>query len=222
MSGASRPQAGGPSPASRDDAGVAAGAAGGSSGRELAGKKVLIGVTGGIACYKAATVVSRLVQAGASVRVLMTDAATKFVTPLTFESLSGQTVLTSLWQSDDHPESQHVGVARWADIIVIAPATANILAKLAAGLTDDVVSLALSAVPRKQDGAPVPPVLLAPAMNAQMWENPANLRNVETVTKLLGYRLIGPEEGWQACRTRGVGRMSEPEAIVAAGVAAGR
>src|SRR5689334_15745999 len=119
MSGASRPKAGGSSPASKHDAGTAssAGAANATPGA-LAGKKIVMGVTGGIACYKAATVVSRMVQAGAAVRVLMTDAATKFVTPLTFESLSGQTVLTSLWQVDDHPESQHVGVARWADIIV--------------------------------------------------------------------------------------------------------
>src|SRR5262245_57271586 len=107
----------------------------------LAGRRVLIGVTGGIACYKACTLVSRLAQAGASVRVLMTEAATRFVAPLTFQSLSGQTVLTSVWQADDHPDSQHIGVARWAELMVIAPATANILAKLAGGLGDDVVSL---------------------------------------------------------------------------------
>src|SRR5437762_1047986 len=132
------------------------------------GRKVIVAVTGGIACYKACTLVSRLVQAGAVVRVLMTEAATRFVGPLTFQSLSGNSVITNAWQADDRPDSQHVGLARWCELLIIAPASADIIAKLAAGITDDVVSLTACALPR----FPKPtPVLLGPAMNAQMWEN---------------------------------------------------
>lgn len=171
-------------------------------------RKVLVGLSGGIACYKVATVVSRLVQAGASVRVIMTEAATRFVAPLTFQALSGSSVLTSVWQADDRPDSQHVGLARWCDLLVIAPATADLIAKLAAGLADDIVCLTAAALPRST------PVLLAPAMNTQMWENPITQRNVETLRQLAGYHTVGPEAGWQACRTSGAGRMSEPEAIL--------
>jgi phosphopantothenoylcysteine decarboxylase/phosphopantothenate--cysteine ligase len=174
------------------------------------GRTVVVGVCGGIACYKVATVVSRLAQAGASVRVVMTEAATRFVGPLTFQSLSGHPVVTSIWHSSDHHDSQHVGVARSADLMIIAPATADMLAKLSAGICDDPVSLVASALPRRC------PVLLAPAMNEQMWENPITQRNVRTLAELAGYRTVGPEAGWQACRTAGAGRMSEPEAIMAA------
>ena len=173
-------------------------------------RRVLVGLTGGIPCYKTATLVSALAQAGADVRVLMTEAATRFVAPLTFQSLSGHPVITSIWQADDRPDAQHVGLARWADLLIIAPATADIIAKLAAGTCDDVVSLTACAIPRQT------PVLIAPAMNAQMWENPVTQRNVATVKDLLGYRTVGPETGWQACRTKGAGRMSEPAAILEA------
>jgi phosphopantothenoylcysteine decarboxylase/phosphopantothenate--cysteine ligase len=171
---------------------------------------VIVALTGGIACYKVATVVSRLVQGGASVRVLMTEGATHFVAPLTFQALSGNPVITSIWQADDRPDSQHIGLARWCDLYILAPATADILAKLAAGICDDVVSLTACALPRTT------PVLLAPAMNAQMWENPITQRNLATVKQLLRYQTVGPETGWQACRTAGAGRMSEPEAILEA------
>lgn len=176
----------------------------------LHGKRVLVGVTGGIACYKSAAMVSRLVQRGASVRVVMTEAATRFVGPLTFQSLSGQSVLTSIWQSDDRPDSQHIGLARWCELFIIAPATADIIAKLAHGLCDDVVSLTAAALPAAT------PALLAPAMNADMWANPIVQRNLATVKDVLGHATVGPDEGWQACRTRGAGRMSEPDDIVAA------
>ncbi len=171
------------------------------------GRRVLVALSGGIACYKTATLVSRLVQGGADVRVIMTEAATRFVAPLTFQSLSGKTVLTSVWQADDRPDSQHIGLARWCELFIVAPATADILAKLAHGLCDDVVSLTAAALPSPT------PVLLAPAMNADMWANPVVQRNIATVKDVLGYATVGPEEGWQACRTRGEGRMSEPEAI---------
>lgn len=176
--------------------------------KQLAGKKILVALSGGIACYKTATLVSRLVQLDAEVRVIMTDAATKFITPLTLQSLSGQPVLTSIWQHDDRPDSQHVGLARWCDVLCIAPCSADMIAKLAHGLTPDIVSLTASALPAET------PLLLAPAMNADMWANPICQRNLALLRELLpNLNEIGPDEGWQACRTRGGGRMSEPEAI---------
>ena len=178
-----------------------------SSSPPLSGRRVAVALTGGIACYKTATLVSKLTQNGADVRVLMTEAATKFVGPLTFQSLSGKPVLTSIWQADDRPDSQHVGVARWCELLIIAPASADIIARLAQGLTSDVVTLTACALPKQT------PVLLAPAMNAQMWENPVTQRNVQTVRDLLQYELVGPDTGWQACRTQGAGRMSDPEVL---------
>lgn len=164
-------------------------------------------MTGGIACYKAAALVSKLAQAGAEVTVLMTEAATRFVGPLTFESLSGRTVYTSQWQQVENRESQHIALARSADLMALAPASANTIAKLAAGFCDNAVTTAACALPRTV------PVLLAPAMNSEMWENPLTQRNVQTLVGMLGYKVIGPDTGWQACRTLGAGRMSEPEDI---------
>ncbi|HEX7008973.1 MAG TPA: flavoprotein [Phycisphaeraceae bacterium] len=180
------------------------------AGPTLQGRKILVALGGGIACYKTATLVSRLVQHGADVRVLMTQAATRFITPLTLQSLSGHPVLTTPWESDDRPDAQHVGLARWCDLMILAPATADLIARIAHGLCDDVVSLTACALPRST------PVLLAPAMNEQMWENPLTQRNLQTLREVLGYQTVGPESGWQACRTSGAGRMSEPDAILAA------
>lgn len=171
-------------------------------------RQILVALTGGIACYKTATLVSRLVQHGADVRVLMTDAAARFVGPLTFQSLSGKPVVTSIWDAHDHHDSPHIGLARWGELLIIAPASADIIAKLTAGLCDDVVSLVAAALPRDT------PVLLAPAMNADMWANPIVQRNLAMVRDTLGYVTVGPDAGWQACRTQGAGRMSEPDAIV--------
>ncbi len=174
------------------------------------GRTILVAVTGGIACYKTATLVSKLAQSGASVRVIMTDAATCFVTPLTFEALSGKRVLTSLWESDDRPDAQHISLARDCDLFVIAPATANILAKIAHGLCDDLVSTVACAIPAQT------PALLAPAMNADMWANPLVEKNVQILKNWRHWHFVGPESGWQACRTNGAGRMSEPLAILEA------
>jgi len=176
-------------------------------------KRILVALAGGIACYKTATLVSRLVQRGHEVRVIMTDAATRFVAPLTFQSLSGHAVLTSIWESDQNPDSQHVGLARWADLYIIAPATADCLAKIAHGLTPDLPTLTANALPADT------PLLIAPAMNADMWAHPATRRNVAWLTdNLKNLQWIGPEEGWQACRTMGKGRMSEPDAILDAAI----
>lgn len=175
----------------------------------LVDRRVLVALSGGIAAYKTATLVSRLVQAGAEVRVIMTDSAAKFITPLTLQSLSGHPVLTSMWEHDDRPDSQHVGLARWCDLMVIAPCSADMLAKLAAGLTPDLVSLTVCALPAET------PLLVAPAMNADMWVSPFVQRNLQTLRDLLpDFHEVGPADGWQACRTSGSGRMSEPEAIL--------
>lgn len=176
----------------------------------FAGKRLLVGVCGGIAAYKTATVVSRLAQAGAEVTVAMTPSATKFVTPLTFQALSGRPVYTSAWEHIESRDPQHISLADALDAAVIAPCTMDCLARLATGRTDDVVCLILSAVDRSKT-----PVVLAPAMNDAMWRQPSTQRNVETVAGD-GFALVGPGEGWQACRHVGTGRMSEPAEIVAA------
>jgi phosphopantothenoylcysteine synthetase/decarboxylase len=174
----------------------------------LSNRRVLVALSGGIACYKISTLVSRLVQSGADVTALMTDSATRFLGPITLESLTGRPVHTSQWEATGDHSAQHVGSARSADLMVIAPASANTIAKLAAGICDNVVTTVACALPRET------PVLLAPAMNEQMWLHPTTARNVGTLQDLLGYEMIGPETGWQACRTQGAGRMSEPEQIL--------
>lgn len=170
--------------------------------------RILVGVTGGIAAYKTCTVVSRLAQAGAHVTVAMTPSATHFVTPLTFQALSGRPVYTSAWEHIESQDPQHISLARSCDLALVAPCTMDTLAKLATGRTDDVVTLILSAIDRSRT-----PVLLAPSMNDVMWHQPATQRNLQTLAQD-GFTFIGPGDGWQACRTNGTGRMTEPEDIL--------
>jgi phosphopantothenoylcysteine decarboxylase/phosphopantothenate--cysteine ligase len=165
------------------------------------GRELLIGVTGGIAAYKTAALVSRLVQAGAGVSVVMTRAATKLVGPKTFEALTGRPVGLRTFGRGSHP---HIDLARGAELLCVAPATANILAKAAHGLADDLLSTVLLSFRG--------PVVMAPAMNCEMWQQPAVQRNVEQLRED-GVVLIGPEEGYLSCGTRGVGRMAAPETI---------
>ncbi|MAY74403.1 MAG: hypothetical protein CMJ31_06700 [Phycisphaerae bacterium] len=172
------------------------------------GKRLMVCVGGGIAAYKTATIVSRLAQAGAEVTVLMSEAATRFVTPLTFQALSARPVYTSMWTHIESNDPQHIALADHADAVVVAPCTMDLMARLAHGMANDVITLALSAIDRTKT-----PVLLAPAMNDGMWRQPATQRNAQTLTED-GFELVGPGEGWQACRHIGAGRMSEPEAIV--------
>ena len=169
--------------------------------------ELLICVTGGIAAYKVATVVSSLVQKKAAVTVAMTDSATRLIGPPTFRGLTGRAVYTDLWAQEISADVEHISLAERADLVVVAPATANILAKMAAGIADDLVCTTLLAV----EG----PVLLAPAMNVRMWSNPATGHNVE-ILKQRGHILVGPESGWQACGHVGIGRMAEPQTIVRA------
>lgn len=181
-----------------------------SAKQPFAGRRLIVAVTGGIAAYKAAALVSKLVQAGAEVSVLMTPSATKFVAPLTFQALSARIVYTSPWEHVESYDPQHISLARSADAVVVAPCTMDCMARLASGITDDVVTLVLSAVDRTRT-----PVLLAPSMNEVMWGQPATRRNAETLARD-GFTLVGPGEGWQACRAVGAGRMIEPEDIIAA------
>ena len=171
----------------------------------LAGREIIVAVCGGIAAYKVADVVSKLVQREAGVTVCMTEEAQRFVTPLTFEALSGRKVRTSAWGGSDPGDTQHIGLTERADLLLVAPATANIIAKVAHGFCDDLISLMIN--------ASACPVAFAPSMNNRMWANPITRENVEKLQKL-GYAFVGPEEGWLACRNVGAGRMTEPAAIV--------
>lgn len=174
------------------------------------GRRILVGLSGGIACYKVAHVVSRLAQAGAEATVLMTEAATRFVTPLTFQALSGRPVYTSQWSHVESQDPQHISLARSAELMLIAPCSMDLLAKLATGRTDDVVSLIVSAMDRSRQT-----VLLAPSMNAVMYQQPATQRNLRQLEDD-GFKFIDPESGWQACRTEGVGRLPEPDDLLEA------
>lgn len=172
--------------------------------------EILLGVTGGIAAYKAADLCSKLVQSGAQVTVVMTRAAGKFIGRTTFEALTDRPVYRDMFRPREHHLGEHIGLARRADLYVIAPCTADCIAKLAHGLADDLVStLALSVTC---------PVLIAPAMNNQMWSKPAVQRNVEQL-RADGLHIVGPAEGWLSCQSVGPGRMAEPSEILNAAAA---
>ncbi len=177
------------------------------SERSLAGRELLVAVTGGIAAYKTAVLVSRLVQAGASVTVVMTESAEQFIGATTFAALTGRAVCTSTFDAAKYPLGAHIELAQKADLLCVAPATANFLAKAAQGIADDLLSTLYLCF----DG----PVLVAPAMNSEMWGKPVVQRNV-TQLREDGVQIIAPEEGWLSCRTVGAGRMAEPERILAA------
>ena len=173
----------------------------------LAGRKLLLCVCGGIAAYKSADLVRRLRDAGAVVQVAMTENAQRFVGAQTFQALSGLPVRTSLWDAAAEQAMGHLELARWADAIIVAPATANTIAKLAHGFADDLVATLCLAT--------TAPITLAPAMNHRMWRNPATQANVDTL-RSRGVRFIGPADGPLAEGESGPGRMSEPMEIVAA------
>ena len=175
--------------------------------RGLRGQRLLLCVCGGIAAYKAAELVRRLGDAGATVQVAMTDSAQRFVGAQTFQALSGRPVRTSLWDAAAEAAMGHIELARWADRIVVAPATANMLAKLAHGFADDLVSTLCLAT--------TAPLVLCPAMNHRMWLHPATRANIALLRER-GAMLIGPEDGPLAEGESGPGRLSEPAAIVAA------
>jgi phosphopantothenoylcysteine decarboxylase len=167
----------------------------------MKGREVLLAVTGGIAAYKSAALVSQLVQAGAGVSVVMTYSATRLVAPKTFEALSGRPVVTAVWGRGSHP---HIETARAAEVLCVAPATANIVAKAALGLADEIVSTVLLSF--------AGPMIFAPAMNVQMWSKPAVKRNIAQL-RADGIVIIDPEIGHLSCGEVGAGRMAEPSKI---------
>jgi len=181
----------------------------------MAQPRILVGVTGGVAAYKAAELVRALQQRGAEVRVAMTRAAQEFVQPLTFSSITGHKTITSMWGEtgepatglDDDGQIEHISIAQWADAIAIAPATAHILAKMAAGLADDFISTALLAA--------TAPVVVAPAMNVNMWNHPATQANLR-ILRERGVTIVEPGSGYLACGMTGSGRLAEVEAIASA------
>jgi phosphopantothenoylcysteine decarboxylase len=173
---------------------------------DLSSRQILVCVCGGIAAYKVCEVVSKLVQRGAAVQVAMTAESQHFVGATTFQALTARVVYTDLWTHVDAQDPQHIRLAQKSDLIVVAPATANMIAKMAHGLADDLISTLLLAADPKR-------VLCAPAMNEAMWNHPATQRNCKAVLET-GVEFIGPEAGWQACRTVGQGRMSEAAEIV--------
>jgi phosphopantothenoylcysteine synthetase/decarboxylase len=173
---------------------------------------ILLGVSGGIAAYKAVDLASKMTAAGAKVKTVMTQNACHLIGPPSFEAVTNSAVFTSLWNTPDEYKIGHIALEQWADIIVVAPATANIIGKIANGICDDLLSTILCAawsLIRSKSA------ILAPAMNNNMWNNSAVQRNVTTV-KEMGFQLIGPVEGRLACGTEGIGRMAEPQDILKA------
>ena len=171
----------------------------------LQGKKIVLGVTGGIAVYKAVDLVSRLRKAGCEVRVVMTEHAQQFVTPLTFKEISGNAVATSMWNANQEFNVEHIALANWADAFLVAPATANILAKMACGLADDLLSTTLLAAQA--------PIVVCPAMNTGMYQNPVTQENIAKLQER-GVTVMPPAVGHLACGTSGPGRLPEPQQIV--------
>lgn len=173
---------------------------------------ILLGVSGGVAAYKAVDLASKATAAGANVNTVMTEAACQLVGPKSFEAVTCSAVFTSLWGGLEEHNHSHITFVDWADVVVVAPATADIIGKIANGICDDLLSTTLCACwPLVKSGA----ALLAPAMNNNMWDNPAVQRNV-TMVKEMGFELIGPMEGRLACGTEAIGRMAEPQDILEA------
>lgn len=167
-------------------------------------KKILVGLTGGIACYKVPNLIRLLTKDGATVKVVMTPASTKFITPLTLETVSNNPVSVEMFPEGKFVATHHIDLAEWPDLVVVAPATANFLGKVANGISDDLLTTVICATPR--------PVMIAPAMNPTMWNNKITQRNYVSL-KELGCMFIDPVEGDLACEDYGVGRMAEPEQV---------
>ena len=167
---------------------------------------ILLGVSAGIAAYKSADLASKLTQRGDSVRTILTPSAQKFITPLTFRAVTRQEVFTDIFEDDPAYKGEHISLSQWADLLLIAPATADLIGKLAGGLGGDLLTVTALAFDK--------PVLFAPAMNDRMWMNPVVQENVSRLQDVLGYRLIDPGEGHLACGSVGPGRLAEvPELI---------
>jgi phosphopantothenoylcysteine decarboxylase/phosphopantothenate--cysteine ligase len=176
--------------------------------QELVGKHIVLGLTGGIACYKSAELCRLLVKAGATVQVVMTEAAEQFITPVTMQALSGRPVYGSQWDAREPNNMPHINLSREADAILLAPASADFIARLVQGRSDELLSLLCLARPAERV-----PLLIAPAMNREMWVHPATQRNLRQVDAD-GARVLGVGNGWQACGETGDGRMLEPPQLL--------
>jgi phosphopantothenoylcysteine decarboxylase/phosphopantothenate--cysteine ligase len=176
-------------------------------GRPLEGREVLLGVSGGIAAYKSADLASKLVQAGAAVSVVLTRSARQFIGKTTFEALTGRPVHTSAFAPSEHYLGEHIGLARRCEVLVVAPATADFLARIANGFADDLLATLILTVTR--------PVLLAPSMNTEMWNKPSVQRNIARLREDR-FQIVEPGSGWLSCGQVGPGRMAEPAEILAA------
>ena len=172
---------------------------------QIHNREVLLGVTGGVAAYKAADLCSRLMQLGAKVTVIMTESAHQFIGATTFEALTGRPVYSHAFEAREHYQGEHIGLARRAQLVVIAPVTAQTIARLAHGMADDLLSTTVLVT--------MAPVILAPAMNCDMWAKPAVQRNMKQLIAD-GYHIVGPEEGWLSCGQVGTGRMADPALIL--------
>jgi phosphopantothenoylcysteine decarboxylase/phosphopantothenate--cysteine ligase len=170
----------------------------------LKNKKIIVGMTGGIACYKVPYLVRSLVKDGADVRVIMTESACRFITPLTMETVSGNPVAVRMFSDDQFISTRHIDLAQWSDLFVIAPATANFMGKVASGVSDDLLTTIVCASQC--------PTIIVPAMNPQMWSNPVTQKNREYLTSI-GYQFVGPAKGEMACDDWGMGRMVEPDEL---------
>ncbi len=171
----------------------------------LVKKKILIGMTGGIACYKIPILVRALKKEKAEVKIVMTEAATKFITPLTLETVSENPVAIDMFEPKSYIATRHIDLSEWADVNLIAPATANCLGKIASGISDDLLTTVICATTTD--------TIFSPAMNVHMWENKITQRNIQ-ILKDIGYLFIDPAEGEMACKHYGVGRMPEPEDLL--------
>jgi phosphopantothenoylcysteine decarboxylase/phosphopantothenate--cysteine ligase len=167
-------------------------------------KKILIGISGGIAAYKTLTLIRLLRKSGCEVKVVATQNALSFVTPLTIETLSNNMLYVDMFEHSSERTTKHISLAQWADIAIVAPATANIIGKLANGIADDALTTALLAFSKS--------LYIAPAMNENMYKHPAVQKNLDTL-KQFGFHVISPESGTLACNAEGMGRMAEPETI---------
>jgi phosphopantothenoylcysteine decarboxylase/phosphopantothenate--cysteine ligase len=181
---------------------------------KIDGLKILLGVSGGVAAYKAVDLASKMTACSAQVRTVMTESALRLVGAKSFEAVTGQAVYTSMWEVEEF-KIGHINLTDWADVVVVAPATANIIGKAANGIYDDLLSTVLCACWRK-------PTIFAPAMNDKMWNNPVVQKNVKELRRM-DIEMVGPKHGRLACGTEGVGRMAEPQDILGAiaGIAAG-
>lgn len=172
-------------------------------------KNILVGVCAGIASYKTCTLVRLLKKDGFSVRIIMTESAVKFVTPLVFSNLSQNSVYLDMFKLPDKEFTQHIDLAAWADLVILAPLTANTLSKIAAGICDNLLTTVICALPQTT------PLVLAPAMNQEMWKNPIIQDNISKLKKIKKYHVFNPKKGELACGVCGEGKMVEPEEILA-------